>query len=325
MRHRLLTAAILSTLSTLSLLHVQAVTAQNYPNRPIRVVVPYPPGGITDVTTRIVAQELSKSVQQNVLVDNRPGANSILGVEIVSKANPDGYTLASVIAAHAANQTLYPKLPYDAVKSFATVSLLATAPLIVCANNNLPAKDARELIALAKAKPGTVSFGSSCIGAAAHLTTELLMLTMGVKMTHVPYKGTAPALQGLMTGEIQLMMDTPSSMLPHVRSGRIKVLGMASEKRIAAAPDIPTLTETGVPVTGGTWVGWLAPAGAPKAAVERLGKEIGLIMQKQEVRDRLTQMGTDPAGNTPAEFAKFLDEEVAKWAKVIRAANVKVE
>ena len=205
------------------------------------------------------------------------------------------------------------------------MSLLATAPLIVCANNNLPAKDARELIALAKAKPGALSFGSSGVGAAAHLTTELLMLTMGVKMTHVPYKGTAPALQGLMTGEIQLMMDTPSSMLPHVRSGRIKVLGMASDKRIAAAPDIPTLTETGVPVTGGTWVGWLAPAGAPKAAVERLGREIGAVLQRQEVRDRLTQMGTDPVGSTPAEFAKFLDEEVAKWAKVIRAANVKVE
>ena len=314
MRHPSLPAAILATLC---LLPAIPLFAQNYPSRPIRVVVPYPPGGITDVTTRIIAQELSKSIQQNVLVDNRPGANSILGVEIVSKANPDGYTLASVIAAHAANQTLYPKLPYDAVKSFATVSLLATAPLIVCANNNLPAKDAREFIALAKAKPGALSFGSSGVGAAAHLTTELLMLTMGVKMTHVPYKGTAPALQGLMTGEIQLMMDTPSSMLPHVRSGRIKVLGMASEKRIAAAP--------GVPVTGGTWVGWLAPAGAPKAVVERLGREIGAIMQRQEVRDRLTQMGTDPVGSTPAEFAKFLDEEVAKWAKVIRAANVKVE
>lgn len=299
--------------------------AQAYPSRPLRVIVPYPPGGITDVTTRIIAQELSKNIRQNVLVDNRPGANSILGVEIVSRATPDGYTLASVIAAHAANQTLYPKLPYDSVKSFATVSLLATAPLILCATNSLPAKDARELVALAKAKPGTLSFGSSGIGAAAHLTTELLMLTTGVKLTHVPYKGTAPALQALMGGEIQVMMDVPSSMLPHVRAGKIKVLGMASEKRVAVAPDIPTLTESGVAVVGGTWVGWLAPAHTPKTAVDKLGAEIMAILQRTETRERFTQIGIDPVGNSPAEFAKFLRDEVAKWAKVIKDANVRID
>lgn len=304
---------------------VTAVCAQSFPNRPIRVVVPYTPGGITDVVTRIVAQELSKAVNQNVLVDNRPGANSILGVEIVSKASPDGYTLASVIAAHAANQTLYPKLPYDSVKSFSPVSLLVTAPLIVCATNSLPAKDAKELVALAKAKPGALAFASSGIGAAAHLTTELLMLTTGVKMTHVPYKGTAPALQDLIGGQIQIMMDTPSSMLPHVRAGKIRALGMASDKRIAAAPEIPTLTETGVAVVGGTWVGWLAPAGTPKAAVDRLSGEIQHIIQRKDVRERFVQMGIDPVGNTSAEFTQFLRDEVTKWAKVIREANVKIE
>jgi tripartite-type tricarboxylate transporter receptor subunit TctC len=301
------------------------VNAQQYPSRPIRVVVPYTPGGITDVTTRIVALELSRAVQQNVLVDNRPGANSILGVEIVSKASPDGYTLASVIAAHAANQTLYRKLPYDSVKSFAPVSLLATAPLIVCANINLPAKDTRELVALARARPGAYAFGSSGIGAAAHLTTELLMLTTGIRMTHVPYKGTAPALQGLFGGEIQLLMDTPSSLLAHVRAGKIKALGMASDKRISAAPEIPTLNETGVNVTGGTWVGWLAPAGAPRVAIDRLAREIGAILQRQDVRDRFMQMGIDPVGSGPAEFERFLQDEVEKWAKVIRAANVQVD
>lgn len=305
--------------------HALPAGAQSYPSRPLRVIVPYTPGGITDVTTRIVAQELSKNIQQNVLVDNRPGANSILGVEIVSRANPDGYTLASVIAAHAANQTLYPKLPYDSVKSFATVSLLATAPLIVCATNSLPVKDARELVALAKAKPGALSFGSSGIGAAAHLTTELLMLTTGVKLTHVPYKGTAPALQALMSGEIQILMDVPSSMLPHVRAGRIKVLGMASDKRVAAAPDIPTLTESGVAVVGGTWVGWLAPARTPKTAVDKLGAEIMKILQRAETRERFTQMGIDPVGNSPAEFSRFLRDEVAKWAKVIKDANVRID
>ena len=306
-------------------LFAMAANAQNYPTRPIRVVVPYTPGGITDVVTRIVAQELSKAVNQNVLVDNRPGANSILGVEIVSKASPDGYTLASVIAAHAANQTLYPKLPYDSVKSFAPVSLLVTAPLIVTASNNLAAKDAKELVALAKAKPGTLSFGSSGIGAAAHLTTELLMLTTGIKMNHIPYKGTAPATQDLMAGQIQILIDAPSSMMTHVRGGRIKAIGMASEKRIASASDIPTLIESGVNVTGGTWVGWLAPAGAPKAAVDRLSSEIQQIFKRQDVRDRLTQMGIDPVGSSPAEFDRFLRAEVAKWGKVIKDAGVKVE
>ncbi len=302
-----------------------ALAQQNYPARPIRVVVPYTPGGITDVVTRIVALEVSKAVNQTVLVDNRPGANSILGVDIVSKATPDGYTLVSVIAAHAANQTLYPKLPYDSIKSFSPVSLLVTAPLIVTATNSLAAKDAKELVALAKAKPGALAFASSGIGAAAHLTTELLMLTTGIKMIHVPYKGTAPALQDLIGGQIQVMMDTPSSMMPHVRGGKIKALGMASEKRIQAAPDIPTLTESGVPVVGGTWVGWLAPAGTPAAAVDKLSSEVQTIFKRQDIRERLIQMGIDPVGNSPAQFDQFLKDEVAKWGKVIKQAGVKIE
>lgn len=302
-----------------------ALAQLNYPARPIRVVVPYTPGGITDVVTRIVALEVSKAVNQNVLVDNRAGANSILGVDIVSKATPDGYTLVSVIAAHAANQTLYPKLPYHSVKSFETVSLLATAPLIVCATNGLAAKDAKELVALAKAKPGTLSFASSGIGAAAHLTTELLMSSTGIKMIHVPYKGTAPALQDLIGGQIQVMMDTPGSMLPQVRAGKIKALGMASEKRVAVAPEIPTLIETGVNVTGGTWVGWLAPAGTPKAAIDKLSAQIMPALKRQDIRERMVQMGIDPVGSTPAEFNKFLNDEVEKWGKVIKQAGVKID
>ena len=302
-----------------------ALAQQPYPARPIRVVVPYTPGGITDVVTRIVAQEVSKAVNQNVLVDNRPGANSILGVDIVSKASADGYTLVSVIAAHAANQTLYPKLPYDAVKSFAPVSLLVTAPLIVTATNNLAAKDAKELVALAKAKPGSISFGSSGIGAAAHLTTELLMLTTGIKLNHIPYKGTAPALQDLVAGQIQILMDTPSSMMPHVRGGRIKALGMASEKRIQSAPDIPTMIETGVNVTGGTWVAWLAPAGTPQAAIDKLSAQIMPAFKRPDIRDRFVQMGIDPVGSSPVELDQFLRSEVAKWAKVIKDAGVKID
>ena len=300
-------------------------SGHDYPNKPVRVLVPYTPGGITDVVTRTVALELAKSLNQSFIVDNRPGANSILAVEMLSKATPDGYTLGTVIAAHAANQTLYAKLPYDSVKSFEHVSLLGTAPLIVCATNSLPAKSAKELVELAKAKPGQLSFASSGIGAAAHLTTELLMSTTGIKMVHVPYKGTAPALQDLIGGQIQVMMDVPSSMLPHVRAGKIKALGMASEKRVAVAPELPTLIESGVNVVGGTWVGLLAPAGTPRPVVDKLAREAAAALRRPEIKDRFLQLGIEPVGSTPAEFTQFLRDEVAKWAKVIREANVKVD
>lgn len=302
-----------------------ALAQTQYPSRPIRIVVPYTPGGITDVTTRIVAQELSKSFAQNIIVDNRPGANSIVGVEIVAKSTPDGYTLASVIAAHAANQTLYPKLPYDSLKSFAPVSLLATAPLILCVSNSLPVNSIKQLVELAKTKPGQLTFASSGIGAAAHLTTELLMLTTGIKMIHVPYKGTAPALQDLMGGQVTVMMDVPSSMLQHARAGKIKALGMASEKRAAVAPEVPTLTESGVPVVGGTWVGILAPAGTRKEVVARLSREMADIVRRPAVKDRFLLLGIDPVGNTPEEFTQFLKDEIAKWATVIKQANVHIE
>lgn len=296
-----------------------------YPSRPLRVIVPYPPGGITDVATRMVTQEITKTLGQNVIIDNRPGANSIVGVEIAAKAVPDGYTLTSVIAAHAANQTLYPKLPYDSIKSFAPVSLLVTAPLIVCVTISLPVKTPKELVELARAKPGQLTFASSGIGAAAHLTTELLMLTTGVKMVHVPYKGTAPALLDLTGGQVSVMLDTPGSMLPLARAGKIRAIGMASEKRVAVAPEIPTLVESGVNVVGGTWVGILAPAGTPRDIVDRLSKEMQTAVRKPELRERFTNLGIDPAGTTAEEFAAFLRNEVDKWGKVIRAANVKVD
>ena len=300
--------------------------AQDYPTRPVRVLVPYTPGGITDLVTRITAGELAKSFGQTFVVDNRPGANSILAVDMVSKAVPDGYTLGTVIAAHAANQTLYAKLPYDSVKSFEHVSLLVTSPLIVCATNSLPANSIKELIDLAKAKPGQLTFASSGVGAAAHLTTELFMSTTGIKMVHVPYKGTAPALQDLIGGQINFMMDTPMpAMLPQVRAGKVKALGMASEKRVAIAPEIPTLIESGVQVVGGTWVALLAPAGTPKAIVDKLSRAAGDAMRRPEIRERLAQFGIDPVGSTSAEFTAFLRNEVAKWSKVIKDSNVKID
>lgn len=317
-------ARVLSSIA-LAAFAAAAAAQSPYPTRPIRVIVPYPPGGITDVTTRIVSQEISRAFGQNVLVDNRPGANSILGVEIVANANPDGYTLASVIAAHAANQTLYPKLPYDSLKSFAPVSLLGTAPLIMCVTNALPAKSVGELVALAKQKPGQLTFASSGIGAAAHLTTELLMMVTGTRLVHVPYKGTAPALQDLIGGQVSIMMDTPSSMLPYTRAGKIRALAMASESRAAVAPEVPTFIEQGVQLVGGTWVGILAPARTPQAVVSKLSSAMGAAVRRPEVRERFVQLGIEPIGNSPAEFRQFLEEEVAKWAKVIKAAGVKID
>ena len=296
-----------------------------YPTRPIRVIVPYTPGGITDVMTRMVMTEVGKDFNQTLLIDNRPGANSIVGVEIVAKANPDGYTLASVIPAHAANQTLYPKLPYDSLKSFEPISLFGTAPLIACVTNGLPVKTVKELVEHAKARPGQLSFASSGVGAAAHLTTELLMLTTGIRMVHVPYKGTAPALLDLSGGQVQFMMDTPLSLLPHAKAGKIRALALAADKRAAVAPDVPTVLESGVQVVGGTWVGLLAPAKTARHVFASLNNAIVNVVKRQDIHDKIVQVGIDPVGNSPEQFTQFLRDEIAKWGKVIKAANVKVE
>jgi tripartite-type tricarboxylate transporter receptor subunit TctC len=310
-----------------TLLLAAAAHAQAWPAKPIRWIVPYPPGGITDTVTRLVTQRVSEALGQPIVVENRPGANSILGADLAAKAAPDGYTFLTVIAAHAANATLYAgKLPFDPVKSFAPVSLAASAPLIMTASNAFPAKDVRELIAYAKANPGKVSFGSSGIGAAAHLTTELLKQTAGIDMVHVPYKGTAPALQGVMANDIQILVDVPSSLMPHVRSGKIKALGMFSKARVTGAPEVPTVAEAGgPPIESATWVAFLAPAGTPREIVARVAQEVAKAVNAPDLRDKLVQMGIEPVGNTPDQLAQFINDEIAKWAKVINTAGVKAE
>jgi tripartite-type tricarboxylate transporter receptor subunit TctC len=261
------------------------------------------------------------------VIENKPGANSIVGADLVAKAAPDGYTALTVIAAHAANATLYAgKLPFDPVKSFTPISLVAIAPLIMTVNNNFPAKDVKDLIAYAKANPGKVSFGSSGIGSATHLTFELLKQTAGIDMVHIPYKGTAPALAAEIAGDIQVLGDVPSSLMPHVRAGKIRALGMFSAKRVAGAPEVPTLPEAGgPPIEGSTWVLFMAPAGTPPAAINRLAGEITKIVAAPEMRERFEKLGIEAVGSTPAEAARFLDSEIAKWAKVITTAGVKAE
>ena len=299
-----------------------------WPAKPVRWIVPYTPGGITDNSTRMVLQEVQKQNSGwTIVVDNKPGANSMLGADLAAKATPDGYTFVTVIAAHAANATLYAgKSPYDPVKSFSPISLVGIAPLIMTANQALPAKDIKELIAYAKANPGKISFGSSGIGAAAHLTTELFKQTVGVDMVHVPYKGTAPALQDLIGGQIQILVDTPSSLMPHVKGGKIKALGMFSAKRLPAYPEVPTIAEAGGPgLESSTWVMFLAPAGTPRDIVQRMSSEISRAVQSTDVRAKFEQLGIEPVGNAPEDAARFLDDEITKWAKVISTAGVKPE
>jgi tripartite-type tricarboxylate transporter receptor subunit TctC len=301
--------------------------AQTYPSKPIKWVVPYTPGGITDSVTRLVTQKLQDALGQPIVVENRPGANSQIGADLVAKSPPDGYAIVTVIAAHAANATLYAgKLPYDSVKSFTPISLVAVAPLILTVNNNFPAKDMKELIAYAKANPDKISFGSSGVGAAAHLSTELLKQTADVRMVHVPYKGTAPALQGLLAGDIQVLVDVPSSLMPHVRAGKVRALGMFSRKRVTGAAEVPTLAESGGPaIESSTWVLFLAPAGTPREVVTRLSAETAKIVSAPEMRARFDQLGIEAIGSTPEQAATFLNEEIAKWAKVINTAGVKAE
>jgi tripartite-type tricarboxylate transporter receptor subunit TctC len=314
-------------LFALLLLVPLTVFAQTYPNKPIRWIVPYTGGGITDVVTRVVTQKMSGPLGQPIVVDNRPGANSILGSDLAAKAAPDGYTMATVIAGYAANVTLYQgKLPFDPRKDLVPVSLAGIAPLILTANNNLPAKDVKELVAYAKANPGKLNFGSSGIGAAAHLTTELLKQTVGIDMVHVPFKGTAPALQALMANDIQILVDVPSSLMPHVRGGKIKALAMFSKDRIQGAQEVPTMAQAGGPaLESSTWVLFMAPGGTPKPIIDRLAAETAKAINESDIKERFNQIGIVPVGNSPAQAATFLEEEIAKWAKVINTAGVKAE
>jgi tripartite-type tricarboxylate transporter receptor subunit TctC len=301
--------------------------SQTWPSKPIRWVVPYTGGGITDVVTRVVTGKMQAALGQPIVVDNKPGANSIIGADLVAKAPPDGYSIVTVIAAHAANATLYKdKLPFDPVKGFIPFSLAAIAPLILTTNNNFPAKDVKELIAYAKANPGKVNFGSSGIGAAAHLTTELLKQTAGIDMVHIPFKGTAPALLAVQANDIQILVDVPSTLMPHVRGGKIKALAMFSAKRVAGATEVPTMAEAGgPPLESSTWVMFLAPAGTPRPIIDRLSQEAQKAVADKEINTRFSDIGIEPVGGTPEQTSRFLADEIAKWAKVINTAGVKAE
>jgi tripartite-type tricarboxylate transporter receptor subunit TctC len=297
-----------------------------WPNKPIRIIVPYTPGGFTDQMARIVQIGLQNRLQQTVTIDNTPGANSIIGVDALAKAPADGSTFAVVIAAYAANTTLYPKLPYDPRKDLAGVSLIGISPLLAAINNNAPFKNAKELVDYARANPGKVSFGSSGNGSAAHLTTELFKSITKTYMVHIPYRGAVPALTDLMGGQIQLFFDAASGLIPPGKGGRVRLIGVSHDRRLPAAQEVPTFIEQGFAgFMGSTWAGMLAPAATPKDIVRRMAQEVTAIVRSDEVRARMDGMGTFAAGGTPEEMDAFVAAETAKWAKVIVGAGVKAD
>jgi tripartite-type tricarboxylate transporter receptor subunit TctC len=300
--------------------------AQGWPNKPIRMVVPYTPGGYTDLMARLVGQKLSEALGQPVIFENKPGANAIIGTDVVAKAAPDGYTFGTVIAAHAVNATLNPKLPYDTMKSFSYVTLMSVAPLILIAHNGLPANNIKELVALAKAKPGELNFASSGVGAAAHLTMEMFKSRMGLDMVHVPYKGTAGALQDTVGGRINVMFDIVGPLMPQVKAGNAKALGLAATEQIPAAPGVPTIIEQGVPdFISGTWAGIIAPAGTPQEIIDRVSAEARKALADPAMKAKLAEQGIVAVGNSPEEFRGFVAEEIDRWAKVIKDAGIKME
>ncbi len=304
---------------------VPGATAQTYPSKPIRFVAPFPPGGSADTIARLLAQELGKSLGQQVLVENRPGAGGNIGVDLVAKSPPDGYTIGiGAAGALAINQSLMGKLPYDPLKDLAAVSKLADIPIVLAAANSTPAASVGDLIAAAKAKPGVLSFASAGNGTAMHLSGELFKLMTGVDMAHIPYKGSGPATTDLVAGQVPVGFVDLSSALPQIRAGRIKGLGVASGKRTLTAPDIPTIAESGVPGYDAVgWFGVVAPARTPGDVIARLNAEIVRIMALPEVRERALAVGAEPSTSTPEAFAAFIAAEIPKWERVVRASGAR--
>lgn len=313
-------------LAAAAALATPAAWAQAWPAKPIRIIVPYPPGGFTDVTARLIGQKLQERLGQTVLVDNKAGANGTIGVAELARSAADGTTFGIVIAAHAANSSLYAKLPYDARKDLVAVSLIGLSPLVAAVNKDAPFKTAQELVAYAKRNPGKISFGSSGNGSAAHLTTELLKSLTQTDMVHIPYKGAAAALQDLMGGQIQLLFDAASGLISPGKAGQVRLIGVSAERRLPALPEVPTFIEQGITgFSGSTWAGLLAPARTPPAIIKQLSDEVARVVRLDDVKTRLEGMGTVPVGSTPEAFAAFIDAETAKWGKVIQEAKVKLD
>ncbi|MBD9402301.1 tripartite tricarboxylate transporter substrate binding protein [Comamonas sp. CMM02] len=300
--------------------------ANDYPNKPVKLVVPYPPGGPTDIVARVVAQKLQEQMGQSFFIENRPGAGANIGAEAVARSPADGYTLVVATTAHAINPSLFAKLSYSITKDFASISQLTSGPLVIVTNPATPANNVKELIALAKSKQGGLNYASSGNGQSTHLSAELFNAMGGVKMAHVPYKGSAPALTDVMGGQADLMFDTMLSSMPHVKAGKLKALAVTSSQRSPSAPGIPTVAESGLPgYEAIAWNGLLAPAGTPKEVVDRLSAELKKVLDNPEVAQRFEAQGFAAAWSTPTAYAGFLQAEVDKWGKVVKASGARID
>lgn len=298
-----------------------------YPSKTIRWIVPFPPGGGNDTIARLVGQQLSGVLGQQVIIDNRPGAAGALGAQVAATAPADGYTIfLAGVGSHGLNPNLRRKLPYDPIKDFDAISLIASAPLLVVVHPSLPVKNVKDLITLAKAKPGAINYASNGAGGSSHMAVELFDMMAGTKMTHVPYKGLAPALTELLSGEVQVMFSSAVAMLPQVKAGKLRAIAMTGAKRSAAIPEVPTVAETGLKgYETGSWYGVVAPAGTPKYAIDRLSAEVIKITKSPVITNKLVEEAVIPVGSTPAEFTAYIKSEIARWGKVIKSAGIKIE
>lgn len=302
-----------------------ATAQQSYPVKPIRFIVPYPPGGSTSIVARVIGQKLAESLGQQVLVDNRGGGNTIIGSEALVKSPPDGHSILLVSSTHVINPSLLP-MPYDAVKDFAPVATLVATEYLLVLHASVPANDLKELLALARSKPGQLNYASSGTGTTNHLAPELISIMAGITLQHIPYKGGGPALTDLLGGRVQMFMNNPQTLVPYIKTGKIKPIAITGEKRSSALPQVPTFTEAGLPgINMSPWFGVLAPAGTPREIIDRLSAEIARILVMPDIKERFSSEGLETFISTPDQFAALIKADLARFAKIIKTANIKVE
>jgi tripartite-type tricarboxylate transporter receptor subunit TctC len=324
---RMLCTGLTLALTQLFFMHAPVAAQGAYPNKSVKLIVPFPPGGGNDVIGRVIAQKLSDRWGQTVVVDNRAGANGIVGLQALTQSAPDGYTLAVGAAGPlAVNPSLYARLPYDPIKDFAPITNMVNYPLLLVTHPSVPVKNVRELVALAKAKPDQLSYASPGSGNSGHLAGELFNSMAGVQTVHIPYKGQGPALTDLLSGQVSMLYSSIPSVIQQVKSGQLRALAVGSAKRLPSLPDIPTLAESGVPgYEAYSWVGLVAPAHTPADIVKKIHRDVSDILKDKEVAEKLNQQGALPVGDTPEEFGLYIKNEIAKWGKVVRDANIKAD